>query len=307
MTSDNKHTREHLTEEQIAVYAEALQRGDLKDVPKDIRDHIAECDQCAAEALTIADILADEEKESTDKKADTKTSKKRYLPYLAIAASIAVLITVFVVQPESDKKDQIAGRNESQTEVETKAEAKAETEAEAEAEAKAEAKAEGENTVKDEAGAETMTEAEKNQVAETKPQETTEETIADKPSENAGNDQENKKEILAANYETDPALEQLVDRYKSGALRGGEIEIKTPSSFEINKGKTAKLEWTNPDNQALLIELYNNQGEKIREKQLSGNSYTLPSDLKAGLYYWKLMNPDFDLLFCGKIMILISD
>lgn len=108
------------------------------------------------------------------------------------------------------------------------------------------------------------------------------------------------KKILAAAYLPDKEFELLVERYK-GTMRGTEIEMITTSVLELKSKKTVKLEWENPDKNLLTLEVYNNKATKIRETNIKGNSFEFSE--RQGLYYWKLFNRDYDLLFCGKIII----
>ncbi|MGE0079578.1 MAG: hypothetical protein AB7S48_17085 [Bacteroidales bacterium] len=48
--------------------------------------------------------------------------------------------------------------------------------------------------------------------------------------------------------------------------------------------------------------ILNNNGENIQSIETQGNGIKIP-ELKQGLYYWKLINEDFDLLYCGKITV----
>jgi hypothetical protein len=103
-------------------------------------------------------------------------------------------------------------------------------------------------------------------------------------------------------YAENEDLEKLADRFIEGAFRGYEIEIKTENTIEIEANNNFKLEWGNDEKQSLFFELFNNRNEKILEVETIDSSIQ-PENLVSGLYYWKLINQDYDLIFCGKIII----
>ena len=82
---------EHLTEEQLAQYAEAYILDSLDALPTDIRKHIHECDQCSVEALHLIDILKKEEIAEVENSSHPENRRKQYLMYFILAAVILVL------------------------------------------------------------------------------------------------------------------------------------------------------------------------------------------------------------------------
>lgn len=106
-----------------------------------------------------------------------------------------------------------------------------------------------------------------------------------------------KEELLA--YSPNDNLEKLAQNFK-GKYRGEDISVIT--SHEFNCSGTDSLRWSNPENIGLTVEIYNNKGIKTNTITSSGNKLALPG-LSPGLFYWKLINNDFDLLFCGKLII----
>ncbi|MGM0497950.1 MAG: hypothetical protein ACQESJ_08535 [Bacteroidota bacterium] len=58
MITDGKH----LTEEQIAAYAEALALGTESSLPSECRKHMAECAQCTQEVRMVSQIIDEETK-----------------------------------------------------------------------------------------------------------------------------------------------------------------------------------------------------------------------------------------------------
>ncbi len=53
-----KKHKKHLTEEEVAIYVDALQQGKLKNVSRRIRQHIIKCDECTREVLHLLEILS---------------------------------------------------------------------------------------------------------------------------------------------------------------------------------------------------------------------------------------------------------
>ncbi|MDA3890299.1 MAG: hypothetical protein PF517_01395 [Salinivirgaceae bacterium] len=111
----------------------------------------------------------------------------------------------------------------------------------------------------------------------------------------------NKESELLA-YATHAEMEKLVDRFRTGAMRGN--DVKVVSAIEIEGVSTEiTLEWQNLANKELIVEFFNNKGEKLFEETTTASSYKPEQITIQGLYYWKLINKDFDLIFCGKIKI----
>jgi len=111
---------------------------------------------------------------------------------------------------------------------------------------------------------------------------------------------EKEDELLA--FVSNEELEKLSERYNV-ALRSDDVEIISPNIINVDIESEINLQWVNNDKQDLIIEVYNNKAELINEKASSENNYTITPNLEEGLYYWKLINSDFDLIFCGKIII----
>lgn len=103
-------------------------------------------------------------------------------------------------------------------------------------------------------------------------------------------------------YATHDEMEKIVDRFRTGAMRGNDVEVKSPILIEAVLSEVV-LEWTNENGQELIVEFFNNKGEKLYE-EITVSNQIKPNRLKnKGLYYWKLINEDFDLVFCGKIKL----
>lgn len=112
---------------------------------------------------------------------------------------------------------------------------------------------------------------------------------------------EEQKQLLA--YALHADLEKLADNFK-GAYRGNDVSVITP--HELVCSPADSLKWNNTDKISLSVEFYNNKGVMVNTAQTTESSLALPR-LSPGLYYWKLMNDDFDLLFCGKLIVKAGD
>lgn len=107
-------------------------------------------------------------------------------------------------------------------------------------------------------------------------------------------------ERMMASLEPCMELEKLVKRSLT-ATRGSSA-IKRISEKVIYTPSQDSLRWSNPTSAKLTIEWYNNKAVQIQQSILKGSAAPIP-DFPTGLYYWKLINTDGDLLFCGKVIV----
>ncbi len=105
----------------------------------------------------------------------------------------------------------------------------------------------------------------------------------------------------ADNFTVDDYLEKMVSRFEGVSRNTERINIITP--LEYKSSGNILLEWENRSEKELYVEILNNKGKLLNEYTSTGDSLFLKNKLSPGLYYWKLMNSDFDLLFCGKIIL----
>ena len=257
----------HLSEQEIATFAEAMVENKLGSIPKDKQEHIKECDTCNEEIIALVDVL--EKKEVLVKKNDSnvdilsenKPTKNStlYYTWMGIAASIIIgaVILLLLSEKSSSTSPRIADEKPFMEEI-------------------------------------------------LEPQDSIieEEVIVDVPIKEELKivipEVVEKEELLA--FVSNDELEKLSERHNV-ALRGDDIEIISPNVINANTESEINLQWVNTDKQDLIIELYNNKAELINEKASSDNIYIISPNLEEGLYYWKLINSDFDLIFCGKIII----
>lgn len=76
----------HLTEEQIAFCAEAINSGKYSSIANNIQDHLIQCNECASEVVMVAEISGEMNFEELKKKK-LKSDFKRI--FYSIAASFA--------------------------------------------------------------------------------------------------------------------------------------------------------------------------------------------------------------------------
>lgn len=100
-----------------------------------------------------------------------------------------------------------------------------------------------------------------------------------------------------ASLEPNAKLEKLYDNYKT-AYRGDDIQIVTKGVVQYPIQDS--LKWINPRKELLTIEILDNQGQIFKKATTKSQGIKIPK-LPIGLYYWKLINEEADLLYVGKI------
>lgn len=104
-----------------------------------------------------------------------------------------------------------------------------------------------------------------------------------------------------ASLEPNPALEKLAARSLS-AIRGDEqIQVISPNRMVV-ASDTVSIRWKNPGRAELTLEWLNNRGKVVGRLTTRGQLARLP-ELQPGLYYWKLLSSDADLIYCGKLIV----
>ena len=112
----------------------------------------------------------------------------------------------------------------------------------------------------------------------------------------------NKKELenqQIASLEINEKLEKLYRNHQE-SYRANSIQI-------ITKGEVAypaidSLKWINKTKDKLTVEIFNNKDQEIESLGTNTSAVKIPK-LGTGIYYWKLINEDFDLLYVGKIIV----
>lgn len=257
----------HLTYEELALYAEALQNGRPEDCPEAIRLHAETCNQCAGEAVELSLIL---DSVSAEKPLTVKHKTNYRLLYMlaASAAVILLMISIFLyIEFQEDKPQQMA-----------------------------------------------VTPDKIQNKLDTFQQKTTEDSTyltADGlpakqiPTDGQANEQTPDTEpndLYAEAFIPHEPTEQIVQRFEAN-LRGEGPEILSPLRMQISMGKAPVLRWEKSDNEMLTIEFFNHKAELMESRETLADSVAADVIKTPGIYYWKLYNSDFDLLFCGKISV----
>ena len=259
----------HLSEEQIALCADAINNDNYEKLPEFIREHLVYCEQCVNEVMMVTEIFSAFEKEfpGTKKKAKLFKIKPWHITTISVAAAITFLFVVLqftdlgrnkasspdIVQIQQDRPEFIIDNNDTIY-----------------------------SDKKDEPQLFEQYEA---------PELAEKEILEDLPYDNSQN--------LIAAYVPDENLEQIYNNMK-GTYRGRNINITTPHT--IFHSEKDSLRWNNPENEKLYVEIFDNKGEEIEIITSQDQGVAIP-DLTHGLYYWKLINEHFDLLFVGKIIV----
>ncbi|MDY0280501.1 MAG: hypothetical protein RBR35_08060 [Salinivirgaceae bacterium] len=247
----------HLTEEQIAFCAEAINSGKYSSIANNIQDHLIQCNECASEVVMVAEISSEISFEELKK----KKPQKNYKPvFYSIAATFLLFGTIYIFHRHTNPTNNV-------------------------------------NTIAENKSVEELIQPMDTILLENQVKEN------NSPENPTENNNSNNKISTSTNqqlaYINHPQLEKLAQNYR-GSYRGEEVKVITKGLILFNK--TDSMAWQNPNLEPLTIEIYNNKGAQSYSVTTNGNSVKIPN-LQNGLYYWKLINQDYDLLFVGKIEV----
>ncbi len=278
--SDSKH----LTPEQIAFTAEAINENRFEKVDAEIRRHLTDCDQCSSDVLMVADIAFDFKKGQKEQKPGTFRLKNYsfFYPLLTAAAVIGfgVVVFAFLWKPATENNLTESTHPDSKEYHESNALIPQDHEV---IDLQTDTQPEGNDPS-------VTSEKEKDE------NEGDEDTLPN--AEEEKNQQSSDSQVLLARFTPHEDLEKLVNNSDS-FYRGRAIKIKVPSS--IYWSDFDSLKWSNPENKNLVVEFFNNDNERILIENTTRQGISVP-DLAPGVYYWKLIDKEnIDLLFTGKI------
>lgn len=111
------------------------------------------------------------------------------------------------------------------------------------------------------------------------------------------------KEKPVKRYAQNVELEKLRRNFE-GSYRSSVIDVLTPS-IDTLRSKD-RLVWNNPNGLPLFVEILDHTNHQVQWIETS-TSYVDINCLPSGLYYWKLFNEEYDLLYCGKIIVQPSN
>jgi hypothetical protein len=272
----------HLTPEEIALAADLLNSNKEMELNERIRSHIKVCDQCASEVLITAQISFDTEIQSSVNKKRVKPTMLRqlYISGASAAAAAALIWGIFY----------LAQKNIPEFSPDTTAEKIERTIDSTSTPAFAE-------DIKTESKPE-ITSPDLAENTENESNETRLNEPSDKKNPTTEVEVQAENNLLLASFETHDDLEKLYNNYR-GTFRSSSISIHSDSVVNLND--TNMLKWANPDGEELIAEIFNNSNELVKSYTTQKEEISI-SGLEPGLYYWKLINQDFDLLFVGKII-----
>jgi len=246
----------HLTAEQIAQCAEAINNDAYNDLSLQIREHLNNCTDCVGEVMLISEI--EHELEGLDfdikktynpkPKAINFSSWQKTIIALSAAASL-IWAVIYIVNSHKQNDNLITEQN---TQIESNIALVVDSVA-----LKADAlKIEEENA-------------------------------------------KQKNHTLIAAYTPNDHLEKLFLSSRE-SHRSDVFSIDLPDTIFTKKQKNIHIE--NKKTQTLFIEITDNKEQVVQTKELQTYAYTLP-ELNMGLYYYKIFNTDYDLLFIGKLIV----
>ena len=260
--------KNHLNKEQIAIYAEALASDTPVNLPDDIKRHVKYCKECTSEIHIVSEILREKYKNSIADGLNSINKPKKISSgtWFAVAASIIIIAALgYLFSRSTDTPDNNLMAIDS--------------------------------TLFNNNNIANTYDEFNNNLTDTNVV-IAENNIIDS---NAIDSIIPKKNDLAIAYITNQEMEKLVSRFKDASMRSEDISVLTPASITFTKKDSINLNWNNTNNQYLTVEVFDNNGNKVVSKASSRNQVTITEISKSGLYYWKLINEDYDLLFCGRI------
>lgn len=253
----------HLTEEGIALYAEALYLNRIDQLPAEIREHMDNCDSCLQQAIELYALM-----EHVDEavlgphpslKKEKKNPRRRYirLALVSAAATLALLLYWFSLEESNLGPPPEAVRPPIKDTLSIPIE-----------------------TI--EKGPQALEEEVPKQEAVPKPE--------PKPKE---------QELYAYNFEPSEDLEELT----GAIVRSNLIKIDKPqvdATFKV--GQIISFAWQQSEQVPYFLIVLTNNEEILLRTEVSSGIYDYKEKLPPGLYYWKLETED-DLVHVGKFFI----
>lgn len=289
---------QHLTEEEVAICAEALERNEYNSLPLRLRKHLFVCDECADEVLMVADI-AENFNFSLSSKDTGRDKVQRVIAWsVSIAAAAALILLVIDLNHSSDPERR--GQETYITQDDTKQAPEAQNEYRV--------KNDSSDTRKSHESGEKPLIADNKKDDKQKERDENIPTASPTPEEVPPTsslppimkEPADTLKLLAC-FEPDEELERLVSRYDGHLRDSDNVKVTSPLTITSNDSSVT-IKWENPAEKRLIIEVLDNNGQKILEDETDKEQHTI-KNLSNGLYYWKLISSNFDLLFCGRIIV----
>jgi len=237
-------SKKHIEEEQIAKAAEQIIAGKPSDIDAQTLEHLEDCAPCAAELVTVMELLEEVPMEQSIRK--NKTIPRLYWFGVGLAALIILGFFIFPYLTDNQTSQPVQIVQQKVAEIEDTAAAPV-------------------------------------QIKKTKPLN----AEAEQP------------------VSTEPAKPQLNEQFESQIL---EIQsayrsegFKLVSPYYLNNTKHQKLQWQSSDEE-FFIEWWSIDAEILTEQITENTSIEIPQ-FKSGIYYFKLLNSDYDLLAVGRLTV----
>lgn len=263
----------HLTTEQIAYVSEMQLSGRYSLVSEEIKQHLQQCDSCAAEVLDVNELSI------LISRQETKKRNVKLWGAISIAASLLIIATISFLPQQIEQNPHPANKSQDIATVENHDT----TENIAQnsiVEKKVDKNAVNQNRIEV-----------KNASAKKR--------VHDKYTTKKTNSTSDKSIDLMAQYVPDDHLESLVERAQNGHMRSSDM---VSGAFNINYPEQKTIRLINNQGKEILIEIYTNKGRLVKDETCTDSLYSIPK-LENGLYYYKLISPDFDLLMVGRITV----
>lgn len=276
-------SQEHLTEEQIALFAEAINTGTEYTIPDQWRAHVDGCAQCAFEVTAVSELV-DKEQHSAQpflkQSSPNWLLQHKFILMSGIAASILLIAVLgyFLLQERVENQDNIIAKLEEQ--LSTNSEPKAANNSK--------------ESVPLSNKADTGVNKNKPQVADNLEEADLTRNIPETTRET------NQKELA---YVPQEHLEALTQRFTDGNMRSEQGTFSYPAIIRAKSGESITLPLDTTQHGSVILEFLDNSGQKLFEETTSEHRYSLQKLQSPGLYYYKVIGQEFDLLFCGKIII----
>lgn len=257
----------HLTAEQIAYVSEMQLSGKYALLSEEIKQHLQACNSCAIEVLEVNEIS------TLIAHLQNKKRNIKLWASIAAAASLLIIITISFLpqQINHNLNEGLQPQNIAAIQTDT--------------------------TIKT-----TNNNVEENKNELNKPTEKkllAKKKVRSKNTIKEPNQTNNKPIEQLAHYKPDDHLESLVERAQNGYLRSAE---PTTNTFNLIYPEQKNILLINNKKEEFIIEIYTNKGRLVIEQTCTDTIFTIPN-LDNGLYYYKLINADFDLLMVGRITI----
>jgi len=267
-TTVNYFCEEHLNEEGIAFYADALNADTLDNLPEVLLLHVESCNKCKKKIIFINQIISRDKiaNEDFNHQFPDATPKKRRLPLQKLIRIAATII--FTVGVGASAYYYLGIKNNS-------------------------------NIKNNEVVLNRDTSYKKSLVKKNKVDQR-------KPGIIVAEIDKNTKSVKVKNdkFALTMLESKLFENLIASSPRSQEVKIIAPFiNQHYAENDTIYFELKKPPTTSLTIKIYNNKGDKVfEEENMTIVKCKISKKLSPGLYYWKLEKSD-DLMYVGKFIV----